>query len=148
NIYEYLKDFKDFLAARQLPLQEKRIARFSSALIPLVPAKRIYEERVLVVGDAAGMVDPFFGGGIGYAINGGRIAGQSVLDALEENDFSKNFLSAYQKAWERTEDCRSIKKQYHLSNLFLPLSKIDRNIFGKMVGVGLNKRGLLRKLFV
>ena len=145
NIYEYLKDFKDFLAARQPPFHEKRIARFSSALIPLVPAKRIYEERMLVVGDAAGMVDPFFGGGICYAIRGGRIAGQSALDALEEGIFSRDFLSAYQKEWERTGDYINIKKMYHLSNVFLPLSKIDKNIFGKMIGTGLNKRGVVRK---
>ena len=40
----------------------------------------------------------------------------------------------------------SIKKRYHLSNVFLPVSKIDRNIFGKMIGIGLNKRGMVRKL--
>ena len=127
-------------------IKEKRIIRFTSALVPLVPAKRIYAERMFVVGDAAGMVDPFYGGGISYAIQGGKIAAKVALDALKEVNFSEDFLSEYQKKWERTEDYMNIKKMYHLSNLFLPLSKIDKDIFSKMIGIGLNKKGMMRKL--
>jgi digeranylgeranylglycerophospholipid reductase len=143
SIYEYLKGFFSTL---RMPIKEKKITGFTSALIPLVPARGIYSERMLVVGDAAGMVDSFYGGGISYVIQGGKIAGKVALDALEEKNFSRDFLSAYQKEWERTEDYKNIKKMYHLSNVFLPVSKIDRNIFGKMIGIGLNKRGMVRKL--
>jgi digeranylgeranylglycerophospholipid reductase len=143
NISEYLKDFFSTL---RMPIKEKRIIRFTSALIPLVQAKRIYEERMLAVGDAAGMVDSFYGGGISYAIRSGKIAANVASDALEHENLSKEFLSTYQKEWERTEDYINIKRMYHLSNVFLPLSRVDRNIFVKMVGIGLNKRGMMRKL--
>jgi digeranylgeranylglycerophospholipid reductase len=143
NILEYLKNFRSNL---EKPVKEKRITRFTSALVPLVPARRIYGERMLVVGDAAGMVDPLSGGGISYAIRGGKVAAKVALDVLKEGTFSKVFLSRYQNEWERTEDYRNIKKRYHLSNIFLPLSKIDKNIFSKMVGIRLNKRGTVRKL--
>ena len=143
NIYDYLKDFLSHLGTS---IKEKRIVRFTSALIPLVPAREIHGERMLVVGDAAGMVDSFYGGGISFAIQGGKIAGKVASDALEEKNFSTDFLAAYQKEWERTEDYMSIKKMFYLSNVFLPVSKIDRNIFGKMIGIGLNKSGMVRKL--
>ena len=143
NIYDCLKDFLSNLGTS---IKEKRIVRFTSALIPLVPAREVYGERMLVVGDAAGMVDSFFGGGISYAIQGAKIAGKVALDALEEGIFSRDFLSAYQKEWERTVDYMNIKKMYHLSNVFLPVYRIDRNIFSKMIGIGLNKRGMMRKL--
>ena len=62
-----------------------------------------------MVGHAAGMVNSFPGGGISYAIRSGRIAGDVASDALEENNLSKEFLSKYQKKWERTVDYKNIK---------------------------------------
>jgi hypothetical protein len=56
-----------------------------------------------------------------------KVAAKVALDVLKEGTFSKEFLSMYQNEWERTEDYRNIKKRYHLSNIFLPLSKIDKN---------------------
>jgi digeranylgeranylglycerophospholipid reductase len=146
NIYDYLRYFFSEICSKEWKGKKREIIRFTSALIPLVPAKQIHEERMLVVGDAAGMVDPFFGGGISHAIRSGRIAGGVALNALEEGNFTKEFFSKYQKEWERTEDYISIEKMYHLSNVFLSLSKVDKNIFGKMISIGLNKRGMMRKL--
>ena len=146
SIYDYLRYFFSEICSKEWKGKKREIIRFTSALIPLVPAKQIHEERMLVVGDAAGMVDPFYGGGVSHAIRSGRIAGSVALNALEEGNFSKEFLSKYQKEWERTEDYISIKKMYHLSNVFLPFSKMDKNIFGKMISIGLNKKGMMRKL--
>jgi flavin-dependent dehydrogenase len=52
-------------------------------LIPLGGIKRkIFSRRVLLVGDAAGFVDPFNGEGIAYAILSGRLASESICRVL------------------------------------------------------------------
>ena len=56
-------------------------------------------DNLLVAGDAGHMVDPIHGGGIGIAMEGGRLAAQEALRALKAKDFSHKFLSAYNKEW-------------------------------------------------
>lgn len=113
-------------------IKSKEIMWLRSALIPAAPAKRIFGERMLVVGDAAGMVDPVFGGGIKQAIEGGKIAGEVCVKALEEMSFSSKFLSQYQDMWHKTRDYLDIYRKYLLSNAFLYLSKHDRNAYPKI----------------
>ena len=113
-------------------IKGKEIVWLRSALIPVAPAKRIFGERMLVVGDAAGMVDPVFGGGIKQAIEGGKIAGEVCVKALWEMSFSSKFLSQYQDMWHKTRDYLDIYRTYLLSNAFLYLSKHDRNAYPRM----------------
>lgn len=116
-------------------LKGNEITWLSSALIPAAPAKQIFDTRMLVVGDAAGMVDPISGGGIEYAINGGELAGKVCVMALEEGDFSSKFLSKYQTLWHRTRDYSQIYGKYLLSDIFLYFLKIDRNAYPKMAAI-------------
>ena len=55
----------------------------------------------LLLGDAAGLVDPFTGEGIGNAMESGKIAADIVLKAKKINNFSNQILSGYDKVlWE------------------------------------------------
>jgi len=55
----------------------------------------------LLLGDAAGLVDPFTGEGIGNAMESGKIAADIVLKAKILNNFSNQILSEYDKVlWE------------------------------------------------
>jgi len=47
------------------------------------PRESVHSGRVLVVGDAAGLVDPLFGEGIYYAFRSARVAAEVVAEALE-----------------------------------------------------------------
>lgn len=125
-------------------LKGREIRWLSSALIPVAPAKRIFGERMLVVGDAAGMVDPVWGGGIVQAINGGMLAGKVCVNALEENDFSSTFLSQYQDLWHKTVDYYYIYSKYLLSTVFLYLYKFDRNAYPKLAEI---TQGGIRNIF-
>ena len=49
----------------------------------------------LLLGDAAGLVDPFTGEGIGNAMESGKIAANIVSKAKKINNFSKEVLSEY-----------------------------------------------------
>lgn len=115
--------------------REREILQRSSALIPAAPARKIFDERMLVVGDAAGMVDPVAGGGIFHAINGGKLAGKICVSSLEDEDFSARFLSRYQRMWQKTVDYSWIYSKFLASNIFLYLNRFDINAYSRLSAI-------------
>ena len=59
------------------------------------PASPITAERVILAGDAAGLINPLNGEGIQYALLSGRWAAETVLEAHAAGDFSASRLKAY-----------------------------------------------------
>jgi geranylgeranyl reductase family protein len=116
-------------------IQGGKILSKKAALIPLAPAREIHDQSMLVAGDAAGMVYPFFGAGIENAIVAGEIAGKVAVRALEENDFSQLFLSAYKRQWEKTGNYALMKRQSTMSKFLLPLSNLDAYILQKFMNI-------------
>src|SRR5438309_48203 len=52
-------------------------------------------ERTLLVGEAAGLVNPLTGEGIDYALESGAIAAEHLLNTFEMGDFSSAHLAEY-----------------------------------------------------
>jgi len=125
---------KAFIAERP-DLRGRRIIRRIGAYIPVAPAKRVHDDSMLAVGDAAGMVDPLTGAGIAHAIVGGRLAGQVACEALQEGDFSADFLSRYESRWHTTSRYRRIRLQAVLTRTFLAASRFDSNLYAKLMQV-------------
>jgi digeranylgeranylglycerophospholipid reductase len=123
---------RSFIAARS-ELQELEVVRRAGAHIPVVPASRIYDDSMLAVGDAAGMVEALTGAGIANAVAGGRLAGQVACEALSAGDFSAAFLSRYRSRWEATPRYRMIRFQSLLTRLLLPWSQIDGNLYARLM---------------
>lgn len=70
----------------------------------------------MLLGDAASLIDPLSGEGIGNAMISARIAANVALEALEKNDFSEGFLKKYDvDLWE--EIGPEIKANYRLQKL-------------------------------
>lgn len=69
--------------------------------LPLAPIDRTYADRVLVLGDAAGLVKPTTGGGIYYSLLSAQLAAETLAPALATDDLSRSRLAAYQTAWRR-----------------------------------------------
>lgn len=68
-------------------LQDAKTVRREGAPIPLKPLKRWDDgRRVLLAGDAAGVVAPASGEGIYYAMLGGRLAAESVAEFLHSEN--------------------------------------------------------------
>jgi geranylgeranyl reductase family protein len=57
-----------------------------------------FGERVLLVGEAAGLVNPLTGEGIDYALESGKIAAEHLIDMFGAGDLSYQKLSAYDRA--------------------------------------------------
>jgi digeranylgeranylglycerophospholipid reductase len=116
-------------------LQGREIIRRVGAHLPAAPAKRVYDDSMLAVGDAAGMVDPLTGAGIAHAVVGGRLAGQVACEALEEGDLSAESLARYQSRWQATSRYRMIQFQSRLTRVLLPPSRFDGNLYAKLMQV-------------
>lgn len=54
----------------------------------------------MVVGDAAGHVDPITDGGIHLTAASARIAGEVAAESIKNEDTSAEFLKIYEKRWK------------------------------------------------
>ncbi len=68
--------------------------------IPLRPLKQTFQDRMLVVGDAAGQTKPTTGGGIYYSLLASEIAAEVMAEGLHRDDLSARYLSGYQAHWQ------------------------------------------------
>lgn len=75
-------------------------------------------ERFILTGDAASLIDPFSGEGIGNAIRSGRFAAQQVAECFRCNDFSALQMSRYD-----SEMKRMLKNEFRVSHTMLRLCK-------------------------
>jgi flavin-dependent dehydrogenase len=68
-------------------------------VLPLGEIPRTYDERLLVIGDAAGLVKPTTGGGIHYSILSAGFAADVADGALRRDRVDATALSQYEKTW-------------------------------------------------
>ncbi|MCB5249587.1 MAG: NAD(P)/FAD-dependent oxidoreductase [Candidatus Cloacimonadales bacterium] len=85
--------------------------------VPTEHGTNFVEDNVMLVGDAARQVNPITGGGIVQAMIAARICGETCAKALKANDFSKKFLSEYEKRWDKVLGANqrfmySVKKKF------------------------------------
>jgi geranylgeranyl reductase family protein len=77
------------------------IDKMRAAPLRLGGVAKSHHERLLVVGDAAGHIDPLTGEGIHLAMDGGEIAARTLVEAIDAGDFSERFLSRYERRWKK-----------------------------------------------
>jgi geranylgeranyl reductase family protein len=70
-------------------------------LLPLRSIARTSGERLLAIGDAAGLVKPTTGGGIHYSIVSASLAADVATNALQRDDLSAASLRPYELQWRR-----------------------------------------------
>lgn len=74
--------------------------------------RKISSNNLILTGDAAGLVDPFTGEGIGNAMISGKIAAETIEKAFKTNDFSNNTLKKYdQEIYRRLGSELSLSKK-------------------------------------
>jgi geranylgeranyl reductase family protein len=69
-------------------------------VLPLAPVKRTYADRVVAVGDAAGLAKPTTGGGIYYSLLSGRYAAEVLAGALKNDRTDAATLKNYETLWQ------------------------------------------------
>jgi digeranylgeranylglycerophospholipid reductase len=84
-------------------LGKARITRTSFHPITLGgPVSKAYANGFIATGDAASQVKPTTGGGVIFGLSCARMAAEIVRSALENDDFSADYLSLYQKCFIET----------------------------------------------
>jgi geranylgeranyl reductase family protein len=101
--------------------------------LPLGSKKRsISGERFLLTGDAASLIDPFTGEGIGNAIRSGRVAAEHVVNCFRQNSFSASFnkqydQEIYRRMWKELKVSRTLQQLCTYPWLFDFLMKKAKN---------------------
>ena len=90
-------------------------------ILPLGAIDRTFGDRMLAIGDAAGLVKPTTGGGIYYSIVSASLAADVAVDALARDRLDAQTLSAYERAW-RAELADEFAAQHELRDVVTKLS--------------------------
>jgi digeranylgeranylglycerophospholipid reductase len=91
--------------------------------------EELVRENVLVVGDAARQVNPLHGGGIYEVMVAGKLAGEKIAKAIENDDIE--ILKEYEKEWWSTQG-KKLKKVLKIRNFAEKLSDEDMNYLAKV----------------
>lgn len=90
-------------------------------ILPLGAVGRTYGDRMLAIGDAAGLVKPTTGGGIHYSIVSAALAAEVAVNALERDRLDAAALSTYERAW-RAELAEEFEAQHALRDVVTKLT--------------------------
>jgi digeranylgeranylglycerophospholipid reductase len=100
-------------------LHSGRIRRMIADVLPVDGAvSKTYSDRILLVGDAAGMVMPTNGGGIPTAMVSGRIAGEVAALHVMKNEP----LSSYETGWKKAfgHELSASTRMRRFADAFMP----------------------------
>jgi len=93
-------------------------------LLPLGPVTKTYAERVVAVGDAAGLTKPTTGGGIFYSLLSGALAAETLVEALRRDQLGDGALRAYERRWKARLDAH-LRVSSYLRRLFIKLGDYE-----------------------
>lgn len=111
----------------QLDFDKSKRTRITAGLVPFsfTFSKRT-KDRVVIIGDAAGLVNPVTGGGIHSALYSGKIAGSIINEALQTDDFTK--LNSYDTMIQKSMFLHPIHRK--TANYFQHWTNKDWDFFG------------------
>src|SRR3954467_11396050 len=91
--------------AERWQIDRGSIPRPRQKILPLAPIPRTYGDRLVAIGDAAGLVKPTTGGGLYYSLRSAALAADGLAGALTDDDLSAERLAPYEKQWrDRLDD--------------------------------------------
>lgn len=94
------KDYLDEFIAGDPRFKNANIMETVSGGVSVsAPLDKVTADRIMLVGDAARMIDPLTGGGISNGVIAGKVCGEVAAEAVKGNDFSEGFLQRYEKGW-------------------------------------------------
>jgi len=95
--HEYLM-YNDRNLSRALGTNFK-IENMKAGSLRLGGEAKTTDRHLIIVGDAAGMIDPLTGEGIHHAMDGGRIAARVLLEAIKQGNYSADAMHVYHEEW-------------------------------------------------
>jgi electron transfer flavoprotein-quinone oxidoreductase len=117
--YELLERLKNHPTIAPL-LEGGEVAEYSAHLIPEGGYKnlpKLYCAGAMLVGDAAGFLNPLQFEGTNLAITSGKFAGETALLALERGKFTENVLKIYKKKLDSSYVIKDLKNYRNLVDM-------------------------------
>lgn len=137
NLRRTFEQFVEWLRVKDPRLRDMRLAgRLSGAPVPCAEdLPRCAGRGTLLVGDAAGLVDPFTGEGIGAALESGKLAAEVLDGALATADpmreslgeYDRRLDAAFTKRFETSR--RLVGRSWFLLRLLENTLEIERPVF-------------------
>lgn len=100
------KEYLDRFLATDPRFKDSQAVEVAAGFVSTCPGLDCaVDDNIILVGDAARIIDPLTGGGICHACRTGMYAGKVLVEAAAKGDFSKAALMPYEKMWrDRMED--------------------------------------------
>jgi digeranylgeranylglycerophospholipid reductase len=112
------KDYLDKFVKNTFP-DGKTIEYIPGGVSVCRPLDCTVADGLMIVGDAARVVDPLTGGGIYNGMFTGRLAAEVAADCIAKGDVSKKALMAYDKAWRVSKMGKAIERNYHIKEYLI-----------------------------
>jgi electron-transferring-flavoprotein dehydrogenase len=126
-------------------LEGAELVRYGAKTIPvggLYAQPKLYCDGAMLIGDAAGMCNPFKLAGIHLAMKTGMMAAETIVDGLVEDDFSSvtlgRYTERYRASWAYEEHLEA--RNFHGSAEISPIFAMGLNIPLMLITKG---RGLI-----
>lgn len=127
--------------AKVAPAIDLREAAFSGHRLPLNSRRQVPAHgRVLLAGDAAGMINPLTGEGISYALASGVLAGESIAVAGAAADPARRYTAAVRERFAAHD--RQVRLAYRLLSPVVVTSVVravgnDARLFHRLLGLAI-----------
>ena len=126
------KDYLDRFVAKNFP-NGKTIEAIVGGVPVCRPLPCTVADGLMVIGDAARVVDPITGGGIGNALYTGRLAAQVASTCIEAGNCSKEALMPYDAEWRVSRMGKGIERNYKVKEYFITLDDAKLNTLGDSI---------------
>ncbi len=103
-----------------------------SGVIPIGYPKSTYADNIMIVGDAAAQTKPLSGGGLYTGMQCAKYAAETALDAINSEDYSAAFLSAYEDKW-KSEIGKELDRGMIVRKVFTGMSDKKLDEAGKLL---------------
>ena len=122
NTYQHLNDLLD---SKNMG---NKVVGLLSGSIPIGLITPMVDDGLLLVGDAAGQVKPLSGGGIYTGLKAAEFCGKTIIESLEAENTSKDFLMRYQDRF-MYDIGKEIKRGLKIRKVFKGMSDGDLDRF-------------------
>ncbi|ABN56439.1 MULTISPECIES: NAD(P)/FAD-dependent oxidoreductase [Methanoculleus] len=143
------KDYLDRFVAKNFP-NGKTIEAIAGGVPVCRPLACTVADGLMVAGDAARVVDPITGGGIGNAMYTGRLAAQVASKCIAAGDCSKEALMPYDAEWRASKMGTVLERNYKVKEYFVTLDDAKLNTLAESIAQSSLKEfsvlGLIKEL--
>jgi digeranylgeranylglycerophospholipid reductase len=105
------KDYLDRFVKKTFP-RGKQIEYIAGGVSVCRPLECTVADGLIIIGDAARVVDPLTGGGIYNGMYTGRLAAEVAAECIAKGDVSKSALMKYDKTWRASKMGKVIERNY------------------------------------